>query len=929
MLAKRGQITIFIILGIVMLLVVIGLIMLASNTKKEELKQAEEQVFSGAFKKEALRLGVEDCLRDDLDSALRLLGKQGTLWQGDPGGFSVYEEGKTGVLHPSGDRVAYGIALQEYEQYPEAYPCPNQEENPYFCQYVFPHPDAQYGARPYLTTSKIETAIGNFISQKTKECVKQIIESKISAGVEIVPGNLKTDVSIKADGINVKVDYPLTFMSNGKEFFQITAFDFDYPTPFFRFLQSVLTAVRFEQRYMEFELTNLDKLNDEEFEYELRPPNAVWRPPDSQNCELQANGNYLCEQKTFGEWFGETVSEAPAITELDNGDKIIEFRTNTLSPVDQQPYIFRIARQNRPPALDYVSRNACPNLYDYLVIPGEESELGRIDIGLVAQDPDEGDMPVYSFSEPSSDPEGDPQACGPGTMFICPIQLTEALPDTNIQSEGYRVEPHVIDNFAQRNDLNPNNIYILQAHASDGKKEDSQKIRILIDRPLILDVKLDMPNYEWHSDVDPALPGSELASYANVIQAQGNDRVYLASIEDPVMVNIDYPQNPTLSRLPQHLKLSYISDDRVEQFDYETPLEHTNADEAIQFALPWFHQEGPNFAWYGSQLVDGNSNDLIEKWKENVATPIPGLLGPDVTLEKPLSVFQHEGHGTLTLELDVAYCPVLGSPEQTSTKTVPIRVAGCIPHVNPEHPYPYPYQDYAYRRDPATGEPLLDQPMIQQPINPFEATHACCNPINFQPYTRQDQEVCFEEAPQLGCFGTADEVKEIAKQGATVEEMKGYILEEKTTKILCDGTRGNICNGEDASTATLPNRLTCANLRNLPAGAQECTKVAVDCYGQDPWTYQSGQENDPLPSVPGFWCNGPVGCGHTGDACHTEIVKNGPGPIVGDRFTENDYHCGCEDEDVSVNPKSCIAIDNLGLSGKCGKRRGITSCIPN
>ncbi|MBI2572885.1 hypothetical protein HYV86_03435 [Candidatus Woesearchaeota archaeon] len=930
--AKRGQITIFIIIGILMVSAFIFIIMLSSNTQKEQLKQAEEKIFTGAFKFPQLRMGVEDCLRDDLDTGLRLLGKQGTLWQGDPGGFSVYEEGKTGLLHPSGDRVAYGIARQEYpqppdrESYQEAYPCPNDEDSPYFCQYTFPHPDAQFGARPFLTTGKIETALAKYIEEKTQDCVKEIIESKIQLGYQLEPGKLKTNVNLGYDAIDVTSEYEMTFRSGEDTVFLPTTFDFTYPTPFFRFASAILTLVREEQRFMEFDMGDEDMRTSEVFEYQWKPAVPDQVVPDS--CVDNRDGTYTCTWKNPKEWIEQTITQVEVVKDPTTGDDIFEFHTSVLSPLNQQPYLFRLAVQNRAPALDYVSRNACPAIYDYLVIPGD-NQKGDLDITLNAQDPDNPSQVIhYRFTNPQDELEWD-GACINGVCGDRPVVVEFPADDEDLSAEKYVLRAERIAAlFGDQPGL-----YGLIGHASDGKVEDNQTIRVLIDRPMTMDVKMDMPEYRFTQNDDPT--GPPLRSYAQTIDAQGDDKVYLASIEDPVFVTIEYPENPSLNnRQLQHLRLSYVNDEETEKFEYTKDLQPTNVNGHFQFALPWFRQDLNGIDWY----KDGGNADLISRWKDETGSPSPNLLGPDARGENSFSAFQQKGLGTLTLELDVAYCPT-DATTTTSTESIAVRVDGCVPHVNPEHPWPYPKHYLKYQLN-ADGTTNFDIPPTEDhTFNPFLATHACCNPVTREPYNREDRKECFAGESQMGCFGTADELGSIARLDATAGSglRAGYILETSKEVGTCDGLRGNTCTNINFVAESIEDEdLKCFDVSREtdPDVISSCDKVAPACAGRSPWTYQLA--GDGAGASPGFWCHGPVGCGDENrQVCSTAIVEDvaGRGRFNVEDFKdlgEEDYHCGCDPEtDVNENAKKCINL-NQGLPGECRIiRRGSVSCVPN
>ena len=70
--SRSAQITIFMIVGIVILFTFIFLFQVVNSAQKEKLISEQEKVFTKAFKKEAMRIYVEDCLSDELERGLIL-----------------------------------------------------------------------------------------------------------------------------------------------------------------------------------------------------------------------------------------------------------------------------------------------------------------------------------------------------------------------------------------------------------------------------------------------------------------------------------------------------------------------------------------------------------------------------------------------------------------------------------------------------------------------------------------------------------------------------------------------------------------------------------------------------------------------------------------------------------------------------------------
>src|SRR3989338_129088 len=116
---KRGQITVFMILGVMLLFIFFFLLQFTSSLQKKQLTAAQEDVFTNALHKETLRIYVEDCLEDELPEGLTLLGSQGAIWR-DQGGSRIFLEGVNG-LSLGGEKISYVISLPltaEENKYP-------------------------------------------------------------------------------------------------------------------------------------------------------------------------------------------------------------------------------------------------------------------------------------------------------------------------------------------------------------------------------------------------------------------------------------------------------------------------------------------------------------------------------------------------------------------------------------------------------------------------------------------------------------------------------------------------------------------------------------------------------------------------------------------------------------------------------------------
>jgi hypothetical protein len=361
---KRGQITVFIIIGILFLALTFGLFMIINSTT--QLAQEEQKIYADVLQQEGLRLYVEDCLEDPLQDALELIGKQGRIWDDQPGGITEFNE-DTGVQDID-TRVYYGIRKETHSA-SNVYPCNTGNNPPTYCKYSYPDISVEFG-RSQRAATLVKGDIERYLRSQTKKCVQEFIKDEISTEAELQDTEFTLSVTLQDDSLLVDAIYPLKFKIQGKEFFSNSKFDMLKKTNLQRFLKSVVEpSIRFEKTYVDFTL-NTDTLNEKSFTYQQKEESAA--------CIKEKEDLYTC---TFPLASPLTNLNAKLETkELANGDKIYQFSSDDFS------YTFAV--QNRPPALDYVHRDECPVSYDYLV----DKDNPSVDITLNAKDPDDDEI---------------------------------------------------------------------------------------------------------------------------------------------------------------------------------------------------------------------------------------------------------------------------------------------------------------------------------------------------------------------------------------------------------------------------------------------------------------------------------------------------------------------------------------------------------
>ncbi|MBT3297721.1 hypothetical protein HN385_02260 [archaeon] len=463
---NKGQVTVFIILGIVILASVMFLLFIISQTRLNQLETGQEQIISDSFKGESLRLYVEDCLMDSLEDGLTLIGQQGRLWDGQPGSTLTFVEGENGLSFTLGEfsQVYYGITYNEQD--PEnSYPCEENITNlPDFCRYVTGD-DGKFGTKQKLTKSNVENDLEDYMINESVFCVQELLYGENSLVTNVLTEDIELDVSFEPDGIMIKVEYPINIYTEGKNYFHMEDFSFIYLSEISDFLTRAVTT----------------PLNSD-----------------------QGDVTYVIDEDTLQEsHIYEELSPILVREETGEGDNVFIFTLGSGIILQNDEYLFQYAVQNRPPALDYISRDSCGG-YDYLAINGYETEYGFINITPNALDPDDDNVSYrYDYS--------------------------------NLLS-GYNVFINPYDHFymdLSNYNLNPG-LYNFTVYADDEHGlMDWQVVRVLLDRNMEVNISIATP-YETFTSGQAIL-----------------------SIEDPVFINITAPESSVDEETFEMLILDY------------------------------------------------------------------------------------------------------------------------------------------------------------------------------------------------------------------------------------------------------------------------------------------------------------------------------------------------------------------------------------
>ena len=339
----------------------------------------------------------------------------------------------------------------------------------------------------------IEEMLGEFLKNKTVQCVEAFVKANYSIHASAEVKKMEIDLDVLDEGIKIEATVPLK-IGTRETFTQSSEFDLFYPTYFKRFLDtSISRPLGFDVSYLDFNYT----------------PKNLKQDKFKHKCYGQTGKIKECI-KSLNQPVGFTVKTEVKKDALANGDDIYQFTASGI--LKNQEYLFQFARQNRPPALDYVSRNSClKEGYDYLVIPGaKDQDMGLINISLFAMDPDEENVSYGFFS------------------MLKPLDFDSA-------GEEYDTNRFVVNGSLVTPDW-----YNVSAVAKDKfGKQDNQTVRVLVDRPIKVSVNVTLPYKEVNNELSPG--------------------VFVISREDPFFVKVDLPSKSLIEKTNPSIVFSYES----------------------------------------------------------------------------------------------------------------------------------------------------------------------------------------------------------------------------------------------------------------------------------------------------------------------------------------------------------------------------------
>lgn len=697
--SRKSQISAFILLALVIMTVFIFAFYIKNQITKQRMEAEVDYVAEVLQKTPVLNYYVTLCLKDSIEEALVIAGKQGGniyLEQGGPidmNSVPIFRFGDDNVTYglTSIDTVTNGQNMLGQPSFPMppgypciaavpaiSYKCPydyllpikfypfSQDYLPLLCmykgpndvtmdEYPFPCPSGSYGF------DSIQEQIKIYAEKRMVNCVnfsaiKQVINFNITADPpQISPIMGEEDVVAKAT-------YPINITVDGYGSVRMINFEVKIPVR----LKKIYGLARFlvdnDRSYIDFNITK-------DFDSEVYTT-PYWDPymrveKFCPKCSLTAN------------------PETTDILQIND----------SASNMKGSDYYFRFAVENRIPALEYIHRTPPDEFFDYIVEEGDE-----ILIEPMGYDPDDDDDLYYNQYEgwkQTYDEVFDPSCCNeinPSSSIICkndPWPCVKTAPPASLQlcMDDYLQEDRNVwttsDLYLGLNAADPSNTYqnsnYLVKTTDPGKI--SSKPASAETNPVYYPCIKDAATGDWQGtpysrDLGPHKVTAKVCDRHGkcdwqeinimvtdiprpVIQIANDYGTQEPSLEDPF--TLDASRSSIFAVVNSYTWKDMIAGVAIPEFDFTAPYADT--------------QNGRLRIPYPMQNYD-----------------IISIKDPDGIITPPQNFFKQKGPQTLSL--------TIGS----QTATTDVTVKECIPFAGTYAPYPY----------------------NPQGTDPFMASHACC-----------------------------------------------------------------------------------------------------------------------------------------------------------------------------------------------------------
>jgi len=426
---KKGQLTLFIIMGFVIMTAFTFVYYVSRNEAMAKLETTTDDILSGIFQIAPINQYVTECLEKSSKEALKLVGEQGGVIYRNQTGNGLYRTGNMTRLYtefvvPFSDdvyNVSYGITQRDsnsnlvfidpprypyYEEggnnflnYSQNSPLGHEEDTGSFAYYhhlnylCYKHGANAYNLAQRLNVSieevnqtcwysytdndiSIQFLMQDYITQEMEKCIDFSPLSDL-LGHDIARGNVTAEVLFGEDDVTVLLEYPLMIALHGSE-------------PITRFLRfQIDKEVRMKKIYFTAKRLREEEINNPFF--------SIGNDWDTSKCRVRSWGSEPdmdfanCTYDSMGVTKHEKVCEdnyelcslGNRFEQHHNYTDVVVITDNE-SLVDGKPYVFQFAVENRIPALDWIHTAPVGNPFDIITIQNM-----RIAVNPFGFDPDE------------------------------------------------------------------------------------------------------------------------------------------------------------------------------------------------------------------------------------------------------------------------------------------------------------------------------------------------------------------------------------------------------------------------------------------------------------------------------------------------------------------------------------------------------------
>jgi len=353
---KKSQITIFIIIGIIILLVIFFLSYARNIQKTETETDVNEEVITSILKHKVITEYTETCLEDSLEKSLQIIGQQGGyLYKDQPG--NIPEKEYEFITFNNKNFTYLTIPVKDIN--PPLAPCFQpicyftldkiKRENLFKnTDITFPSLSSFYFGEfrllPFLfkytrnikgerikTPFSIQEQLERFILNQTKECtnITGLQEMPEFTGIQITEGNLSLELKLNEDDVFAILTYPLIIkVDQGKPTTRLLRFTAEADVRFEKIYNAIDGIITKDNQFLDYNITK-----------------------HTREGTYTSNDYDQTKHLAFRE-----IKSTTEIQKIPLGTTDLFIITDSASKVFGNPYIFQFARKNRYPVLDYINK---------------------------------------------------------------------------------------------------------------------------------------------------------------------------------------------------------------------------------------------------------------------------------------------------------------------------------------------------------------------------------------------------------------------------------------------------------------------------------------------------------------------------------------------------------------------------------------------